>query len=247
MTTRRTFLAAAGTTAAAGLSGCAELDGSDGGDGGAGGDGGGGNQSTPNGPVATAPVPDDPGASTYARIDAGASTTVTYLGNWKCPFCAEFSTGSDRVLSLGTIVSDYVAPGDLALEYRALSYTGDGEPFLGPDAPRAARAGLAVWNVDPENYWRYHEHVMANQPAESKRWATKSKLVEFAREAGVSDPDAVGQAIDGGEYESEVRANTEFAANSGVGGTPAIVVGDASYSPFNEQDALRNALQNAGE
>ncbi|WP_254823071.1 DsbA family protein [Haloglomus halophilum] len=248
MTTRRTFLAAAGTTAAAGLTGCTELGGGDGDDGGDGGDGdgGSGNQGTPNGPVATAPVPDDPGATTYARMDAGASTTITYLGNWKCPFCAEFSTGSDRVLSLGTIVSDYVAPGDLALEYRALSYTGDGEPFLGPDAPRAARAGLAVWNVDPDNYWRYHEHVMANQPAESKRWATKSKLVEFAREAGVSDPEAVGTAIGGGEYESEVRANTEFAANSGVEGTPAVVVGDASYSPF-EPDSLRSALEGATE
>jgi protein-disulfide isomerase len=239
MQTRRALLAAAGTAAAAGLAGCTGLggDGSDGGSG-DGSDGG----STPSGPVATAPVPDDPSAHTYARMDAGASTAVTYVGNWKCPFCAEFSNGSDRVLSLGDIVSDYVAPGDIALEYRALCYTGDGEPFLGPDAPRAGRAGLAVWNTDPGNYWRFHEHVMATQPPEGEQWATRSRLVEFAREAGVADPDAVGNAIDDGAYESEVRANTEFAAGAGVGGTPSLVVGDSAYSPFSDQGALRDAL-----
>ncbi|MFB6205224.1 MAG: DsbA family protein [Haloglomus sp.] len=239
MTTRRAFLAAGGTVAAAGLAGCLGLGGGDSNSGGGGGDGGG--QTTPSRSVATAPVPDDPDADTYARTSAGAEKTVTYVGNWKCPFCAEFSTGSDRVLSLGTIVEEYVAPGDLALTYRALCYTGDGEPFLGPDAPRAGRAGLAVWNVDPGTYWRYHEHVMANQPPESRRWATKETLVEFAREAGVSDPQAVGQTIESGEYEQAVRANTAFAADHGVQGTPSIVVGDSAYSPF-EPEALRSAL-----
>lgn len=235
MTTRRSFLAAGGTATLAGLAGCLGL--------GGGGDGGdGGSPDPPDGPVANAPLPEDPAAHTYARMDAGAETTITYVGNWKCPFCAEFATGSDRVLSLQTIVEEYVAPGDLALEYRALSYTGDGEPFLGSDAPRAGRAGLAVWNVDPGSYWTYHEYVMANQPPESQQWATRSRLVEFARGAGVGDPRAVGQAIGGGEHESAVRANTEFAGGAGVSGTPGIVVGDASYSPFNDQEALRDAL-----
>lgn len=242
MQTRRALLAAAGTAAAVGLAGCTGL-GGDGSDGNGGSDGG----STPSGPVVTAPVPDAPEAHTYARMDAGAETTVTYVGNWKCPFCAEFSNGSDRVLSLGEIVSDYVVPGDIALEYRALCYTGDGEPFLGPDAPRGGRAGLAVWSVDPSSYWRFHERVMANQPPEGEQWATRPRLVEFAREAGVNDPDAVGSAIADGSYESEVRTNTEFAASAGVGGTPNLVVGDSAYSPFNDQGALRDALDTLSE
>jgi protein-disulfide isomerase len=234
MTTRRTFLAAAGTTAAAGLAGCAELGG--GGGGSDGGDGGG-----PDGPVATAPVPDDPGSYTYARMGTGADATVTYVGNWKCPVCAEFSTGSDRVYSFSRLVEDYVAPGRVDLEYRALCYTGDGEPFLGPDAPRAGRAGLAVWSVDPEQYWAYHERVMANQPPEARQWATRSRLVEFARSAGVSDPDAVGSAVADGAYASEVEATTSFAAEVGVSGTPSLIIGNDVYSPF-EPEPLRNAL-----
>jgi protein-disulfide isomerase len=235
MQTRRAFLAAAGTAATIGLAGCTGPGG--GGDGGSDSDGGG----TPSGPVATAPVPDDPGAYTYARMDAGVSTTVTYVGNWKCPLCAEFSNGTDRGLSLGALVTDYVTPGDIALEYRTLCYTGGGEPFLGPDAPRAGRAGLAVWNVDPASYWRFHEHVMANQPPEDEAWATRPRLVEFAGAAGVADPDAVGSAIADGSHESGVRANTEFAASAGVGGTPTLVVGDSAYSPF-EPEPLRSAL-----
>jgi protein-disulfide isomerase len=255
MTTRRAFLVTGGAATLAGLAGCTGL-GNDGGDGGDGNGSGGGGENgsddgdygsgrgTPGTPVETvmnAPLPDDPSAHTYARTSAGASKTVTYVGNWKCPFCAEFATGTDRVLSLGTIVEEHVNPGDLALGYRALSYGSDGDPFLGPDAPRAARAGLAVWNIDPESYWTYHEQVMGNQPPEDEEWATKSRLVEFAQQAGVSDPDAVGQAVEDGTYEAEVKANTEFAAKNDVSGTPSVVVGDSAYSPF-KPDELRSAL-----
>jgi protein-disulfide isomerase len=250
MTRRRALLAATGATVIAGLAGCTGLgsggddtatDGRDPNGGEAGSDGG----DTPSGPAATAPIPDDPGAQTYARTDAGATATVTLVTNWKCPFCAEFATGSDRVLSLGELVADYVAPGDVALACRALCYGADGEPFLGRDAPRAGRAGLAVWNVDPASYWRYHEHVLANQPPEDEAWATRERLVEFARGAGVSDPDAVGAAIGDGSYGSEVRATTAFAADAGVEGTPTLVVGDGTYSPF-EPEALRDALDGVG-
>ena len=193
-----------------------------------------------DGAVADAPVPDE--QTTYARMGTGGPV-VTYYGNWKCPFCAEFSTGSDRVYALGDLVTDYVEPGDLTLEYRGVAYL-DGDPFLGPDAPRASRAGLSVWNRDPENYWHYHEYVMANQPPEGEQWATADRLVEFANAVGMSQPGGLREDIDSGAYESEVRANTEPFLNAfgdQQAGTPAVVVDGTPYSPF-QPDAFRDAL-----
>jgi hypothetical protein len=79
--------------------------------------------------VANAPVPDSPSSLTYGTMGGGDRPTVTYYGNWKCPYCAQFSASF-----LGDLVTDYVESGDINLRFRALSYI-NGKPFLGPDAP----------------------------------------------------------------------------------------------------------------
>lgn len=228
MTTRRGFLAATGGTAVA-LAGCV-----DGGDEGIGTVGS--PTPPPDSPVTTAPIPDDPGSFDYATMGTGDGPTVTYFGNWKCPFCAEFSRGF-----LGDIVTDYVEPGTLDLRYRALSYFGD-RPFLGPDAPRAARAGLAVWNVDPEAYWPYHELVMANQPPESQEWATVDRLAAYAEAAGVSDVDTVRSETEADTYESLVSDTSDAASEAGVESTPSLVIGDSTINPLGDESRVRSLL-----
>jgi protein-disulfide isomerase len=224
--TRRRALATIGATAAT-LSGCF----------------GGGSEAptgtVPSSPVVSAPLPGTPSEYTYAAMgDGDAPVTATYFGNWKCPFCADFSTGG-----LGELVTDYVETGDVVLRYRALAYVGD-QAFLGPDAPRAARAGLAVWNVEPETYWAFHEYVMANQPPESKEWATTDTLVTMAGDAGVSDPEAVRDALENDDYQQPVSRTTTAAENAGVEGTPALVVGDRVVNPL-ETEAARELLDDA--
>lgn len=211
--------------------------------------GGGDARKSPSGdpldsPAANAPLPDDAADRTYAAMGTGGSEVV-YFGSWKCPFCAEFAVGSDRVLSLSTIVTDYVEPGDVQLTYRCLAYTSNG-PFLGPDAPRAARAGLSVWNRDPEAYWGYHEYVMANQPPESETWATTDRLVEFAQDAGVENTDGLRTDLESGKYEEAVRATTSAFSDTGASGTPSLVVDGEVYSPF-EPEQTRQALDALAE
>ena len=235
MNTRRRFLAGAGLAGVSVLAGCSSL---------GGGSGGTPVGTPPPGSVSGAPIPDEPSAHDYAIAGDGSEPVVTYYGNWKCPFCADFSTGeSDQpVLPLGTIVADYVEPGHCSLRYRGLAYGSNGEPFLGPDAPRATRAGLAVWALAPERYWTYHEHVMANQPPESETWATTERLLSFARDAGV---DSVGQLRAGMEAErftDLAEATTDAAAAAGVSGTPTLAIDGSTYSPF-EPERTREALE----
>lgn len=187
-----------------------------------------------SGGVANAPVPAAPDEYRYAMTaTADSAPVVTYFGSWKCPYCAQFSTGF-----LAQIVTDYVQPGEIALEFRDLAYI-NGEPFLGPDAPAAGRAGLAVWNTDPDSYWPYHEYVFRNQPPESDRWATADNLVAFARESGVSDPGAVRTAVQENEYEDSLQATTDAATGVGIQGTPTLVVNGTTVSPFDEEKTRR--------
>ncbi|MXR43067.1 thioredoxin domain-containing protein [Halobaculum sp. WSA2] len=220
--TRRRFLAASGVIA---LSGC--LSGEDTGS----------PDTEVEGPVANAPIPDDPRSFTYARTGSADRPTVTYYGNWKCPYCADFSTGF-----LGDIITDYVEPGDVNLQFRALAYI-DGEPFLGPDAPRAAQAGLAAWNVGPETYWRYHEYVFANQPPESATWATTDKLVSFAEEAGVPETGQLRTKIQEQAYESPIRETSQAAADAGVSGTPALVIDGETVNPLSDEQRTRTLIE----
>ena len=222
LTTRRQLLATTGILA---LSGCL----------------GGGNESSSNtatdGAVANAPIPSDPTSATYATTGSANQPTVTYYGNWKCPYCAQFSTGF-----LGDIVTDYVEPDDISLRFRGLAYI-DGEPFLGADAPRAARAGLAVWNVDPDAYWRYHEYVFANQPPERESWATTDKLVSFAEQAGVTETEQIRTKLQNQAYESPVRKTSQAAADAGVSGTPTLVIDGETVNPLSDEQRTRTLIE----
>jgi len=220
--TRRRLLATSGIVA---LSGCL------------GGQNNGSSNAEVDGTVANAPVPDDPASSTYAMMGSADRPTVTYYGNWKCPYCADFSTGF-----LSDIVTDYIEPGDISLRFRSLAYI-NGEPFLGSDAPRAAQAGLAVWNVAPQTYWRFHEYVFANQLPESETWATTDKLVSFAEEAGVTETEQLRTKIQDQAYESPIRKTSQAAGDAGVSGTPALVIGGETVNPLSDEQRARTLIE----
>jgi protein-disulfide isomerase len=171
-------------------------------------------------------------------MGTGADVMVIYFGNWKCPFCADFTTGF-----LGDLVTEYVEPGDIDIEYRTLAYV-DGDPFLGPDAPRAARAGLGVWMADPQRYWPFHEYVMANQPPESEQWATTERLVSMAEAAGVSNIEDVRSTIEDDSYNTILRSSSKLADRMGVQGTPTLRIGETVVNAL-EKERVRSLLDDA--
>lgn len=174
----------------------------------------------------------------YASFgSADADTRITYYGSYKCPFCATFSTGQ-----LQDLIRDYVEPGDLEIVYRNLSYF-NGRPFLGPDAPNAGNAGLAVYNNEPESYRAFHDYVFQNQPPESQRWATADRLTTFAEDAGVADPSVIGPAIEESRYRDALEATDSAARSAGVTGTPALLIDGTVASPG--QGQVRQLIENA--
>lgn len=186
----------------------------------------------PNVSFADAPLPDDPGAHPYARMGTGADVTATAFGNWKCPY-----TRAMVVEYLPAVVSSFVRSGDLDLEFRFLAYR-SGEPLLGADAPRATRAGLAVWDEAPESYWSYFSHAFANQPSSDERWATPTALGKLADAAGanVSLDDRLGG--DDARLDRTVAAARERSVYS----VPRLVVDGEAYAPTIEPAVTTDAL-----
>lgn len=187
-------------------------------------------------PVSTAPIPKKPSKYTYATMGSGNRPRIVYYGNWKCPYCAQFSTGF-----LKDIVTNYVKPGKVDLQYRGLAYIND-QPFLGSDSPRATRAGLVVWNVDPDSYWKYHDEVMESQPSEQKRWATPEKLVSFAEQAGVDDPKIIREKLKSHQYSFAVQSTSKAATKAGVSSTPTLIIGDQKIVPINNKEKTRSLI-----
>lgn len=191
-----------------------------------------------SGPIPKAPVPGSPGKHQYA-VMGNADATATVYGNWKCPHTKNFVNNL-----LPDIVTEYVEPGKLQVKFRALAYRSD-EPFLGPDAPRAARAGLAVWNADPHSYWQYFASVFANQPDEDREWATTELLTRFAASANVQNQSQVTQKIGGNAYANLVNTTTTAASDANVYSVPRVVVDGTVTAPTVDFEATKEQLDEA--
>lgn len=181
----------------------------------------------------------DPGRYEHARLGREeASATATIYGNWKCPYTREFV-----LQSMDELVEEFVEPGNVALEFRALSYL-NGEPFLGLDAPRAARAGLEIWRSAPQRYWSYFASVFTNQPHERYEWATTDRLLRFAETVGVDDT-GVEKAMIAGKHRTKVRATTDRAAEKGISTVPRVATSEKVTAPTVDFEATKRQLRQA--
>lgn len=168
-----------------------------------------------------------------------ADTTLTLYGNWKCPYTQEFVRQQ-----FGDLVETYVKPGDVSVRFRNVAYV-DGEPYLGPDAPRASEAGLAVWNVDPESFWTYFSYVFANQPQERFDWATTENLVRFAEQSNVEGIDQIRQAIRTRAYAQSVELSAAEAADMDVTTVPRVVYEGNVTAPTVAPDSVQAQFERA--
>ncbi|QLG60399.1 DsbA family protein [Halorarum salinum] len=188
--------------------------------------------------LSNVPLPDE--NTRYARMgEADADAVATVFGNWKCPYTQEFVLNQ-----LPQVVDDFVRSGDLQVEFRALAYL-SGEPFLGADAPRSARAGLAVWDVDRESYWSYFAYVFTNQPQERYEWGQPSLLRRFAEESGVNQPGQIGDVADSDAFSNTVRETTGAADDAGISTVPRIVTDDRVTAPTVDFEETLSQLEQA--
>ncbi|MFC4438764.1 MULTISPECIES: DsbA family protein [Natrialbaceae] len=193
----------------------------------------------PGGALAEIPIPEEPD-STYPLVGSGdAPVTVRLFGNWKCPYTNRFLHEE-----FDAFVDEYVRPGTVDLEVHAVAYR-DGRELYGEDGPRMARAGLAVWEHDPEQFWSFVEYVLVNVGGSD--WATPDRIEAVAREAGVDDPERIRAAVEDDAYEDRIEKTTEYVRELPVSRVPRISVEGEPYSPNAHREELDEAIEEAVE
>lgn len=183
--------------------------------------------STPQTSTAQVAAVLDPATATVLAGNAEAKTTVDVYEDFLCPFCATFErTTADQV-------SDQLGKGAVKVRYHLLNLL---DPNSVPPgySTLAANAALTVAQLAPDKFMAFHTLLFSKQPEEGKSGYTEDQLIDFAKQAGVTDP-GLAAAVKAKTYNSKITANLADAEKdpklkqsasdgSQVFGTPAVVV-----------------------
>lgn len=154
---------------------------------------------------AAAPVPvegDDPvwGSRT-------APVTIVELSDLQCPFCAQVQSTLDRIKSL-------YGPDKIRLVWKDVPL-----PFH-PHAMPAAEAGRAVFALGGnEAFWQFHRLAFAHQND-----LGIERYLAWAREAGVTDEDAIRRALETHSLAGKIDRSLELARTLGRLSTPRFYI-----------------------
>lgn len=175
--------------------------------------------------INTSLVPDDATLRTYPTLgSADAPVEVTFYGGWKCPYTQKFVTNL-----LPVIVRRFVVPGDLRIVFQPVVYE-NGEPFHGFDEVRVARAGFAVWERTPEEFWTYFEYFYANQVTEDG-WYSPERVLKVAQAAGSVDEATLRKAMKSKRYTDRIAATMKQVRSIPIKAVPRLVIDDEVYAP----------------
>jgi protein-disulfide isomerase len=152
--------------------------------------------------------------------DPDAPATLTEFGDLQCPFCAEFSRNV-----LPTLVEEYVRPGEVALDFQALT-------FLGADSVEAAQMAVAAGLQD--RLWPFVDSFYANQGTENSGYVDDEFLAEVADSIPGLDADQALADRDSPEVQELLAEAEDTAAAAGVESTPSflLAVGGAQPRPL---------------
>lgn len=168
------------------------------------------------------------------RLGAPAAPVVVEeYADMQCPFCARFATDD-----LPSIVTDYVRPGRVQLDFKVLT-------FLGADSVRAGRFVMAAAAQD--RLWQATEAFFADQGRENSGYVTQDLLRDVAGKAGLDADRAFAD-----QAKRDVTAGLgearDAAQRAGVDSTPAFVVRRRGGEPeVVASDGLRAAIDAALE
>ena len=93
-------------------------------------------------------------------------------------------------------------------------------PILSKDSRLAAKAALAVYQLNPKQYFAYHTVLMKASGKYTKEMLTKEAVKLGVDKAKFTD------ALDMKQLDNALKSSKELASKVGISGTPAFVIGD---------------------
>jgi protein-disulfide isomerase len=167
--------------------------------------------------------PSDPAAG--AAADAPGTVVVVEFFDNQCPYCKKLAPDLARLIGNGRV----------RLIYKEF-------PILGAGSETAARAALA--SLAQGKYTVFHDALMADATPEHQ--LREAHLMSIARSVGLNagrlSRDMVSPAIS-----AKIAANRALAQSLGIGGTPALVIGDRVVPAAMTYEAMMRAVTEARE
>jgi protein-disulfide isomerase len=156
-----------------------------------------------------------------AMGDPNAPVTIEVFEDFQCPACKSFSETIEP-----QVADAYIATGIVYYIFRHF-------PFLDDRAPRnesdqAASASMCAG--DENRFWDYHDLLFANWDGENQGAFNNKRLVAFAEALGL-EMAAFNSCFDGKLHEEEINAEFLLGRDSGVTGTPAVLVNGRILTP----------------
>ncbi|GAA1108371.1 DsbA family protein [Arthrobacter flavus] len=170
-------------------------------------------------------IADDP----LAIGEVDAPVVLVEYADYRCPFCGVFSRET-----LPALVEQYVASGELRIEWRDL-------PVFGAESLSAAVAGRAAGEQD--RFWEFNKAVFAAAPDRGHISLPREELIRIAEEVGVADITAFTADLDSEELNQAVQTDAEEAAALGATGTPLFLVNDIPISGAQPVEVFEQAIE----
>ncbi|HET6868865.1 MAG TPA: thioredoxin domain-containing protein [Solirubrobacteraceae bacterium] len=144
---------------------------------------------------------------------SSAPVRMVEFADLQCPYCDEFATQA-----LPSLITHYVRPGKLSIEFRNLS-------FIGPDS---VRAGLTAAGAAEQNkLWNFVDLMYLNQGQENTGYVTSSYLRRLLGAVPGLDSATAERASHTPRAAAALDAATAAASAAGITGTPSFLIGRA--------------------
>lgn len=176
----------------------------------------------------------------YLVGDPDAPVTLQIYADYQCPHCRNFASTIEPQL-----IEDYVATGDVRIEYLDFTVVGvpsiDALPDDSLESVQAAEAAMCAAEQDAYLDYRtalFEGHLQPNSGAFSNE-----NLVAMADDLGL-DTDRFSACLEDGDYENAVIGFVYQAVDRGVQGTPSFSIngGEPFFLPESGYDGMREIL-----
>lgn len=142
------------------------------------------------------------------RVDA--PVVMIAYEDFRCPFCAKFSTDIAPELK-----KRYVDSGVLRIEWRDF-------PVFGPQSVQAAKAGRAA--ARQGKFWQFKDVVFSHAPERGHPELSMPTLIDYAKQAGIPDIERFKADMNDPAVDRAIRADTTEGESIGVSATPTFIV-----------------------
>jgi protein-disulfide isomerase len=162
-----------------------------------------------------------------------APVTLAYWLDFQCPFCKRFD-----LQTLSALIKDYVDTGKLKVVFKDFQ-------FLGPDSQTAGLAAKAVWEVSPENYFKWHQAMYEAQDGENSGFGSQDDIIALIREIPGIDADKVAELMEQNriKYQEEQDADRAEGTGFGINGTPGFVIGTQRIAGAQPTAVFRQVIE----